>query len=198
MNEPRTGIPLRTCDLKFVLAICLLAGCGPALTDDYASGRINNDPAAVALPDVELVTADRANYDALIEKQRGKVVLVDFWATWCGPCVEQLPHTIELAKRFGNDGLAVVTVSLDDPAESNRISEFLHSRGAGAATNLISQFGASPQSMGAFKISGGAVPHYKLYDRSGKLRQEYGVNPNATKQFTLEEIDATIEVLLNE
>jgi thiol-disulfide isomerase/thioredoxin len=176
----------------------MLAGCGPALTEDYASGRIDSDPAAVAHQGVQLLSVNRAGYDALIEKQRGKIVLVDFWATWCGPCVEQLPHTIELAGRLANRGLTVVTVSLDDPAESDRIREFLSSRGAGVATNLISQSGASPQSMEAFDISGGAVPHYKLYDRMGKLRHQYGVDPAATKQFTLQEIDAAIDGLLVE
>ena len=89
--------------------------------------------------------------------------------------------------------MTVVTVSLDDPGESERVSEFLRSQGAAVATNLISQFGASPQSIEAFDISGGAVPHYKLYDRSGQLRHSYGVDPNAAKQYTQQEIDAAIE-----
>jgi thiol-disulfide isomerase/thioredoxin len=176
----------------------MLAGCGPALTEDYASGRIDADPAAAAIGDVELVAADRSGLNALIEKQRGRVVLVDFWATWCGPCVEQLPHTIELARRFADRGLTVVTVSLDDPSESDRVSEFLQAQGAGVATNLISQSGASPKSMAEFDITGGAVPHYKLYDRVGQLRHTYGVDPSAEHQYTLEEIGAAIDILLGE
>ena len=58
---------------------------------------------------------DRAGYDAAIAKHRGKVVLVDFWATWCLPCVEQLPHTLELGQQMADRGLAVVTVSCDEP-----------------------------------------------------------------------------------
>jgi thiol-disulfide isomerase/thioredoxin len=198
MSEPRSPARRANAYLAFVVAVCFLAGCGPALTEDNISGRIDIDPAAVAGSDVQLSVVDRAGLDALIEKQRGRVVLVDFWATWCGPCVEQLPHTIELARQLSERGLTVVTVSLDDPSESMRVSAFLRSQGAAVATNLVSQFGASPQSIEAFDISGGAVPHYKLYDRSGQLRHSYGVDPSAAQQYTQQEINAAIEQLLSE
>ena len=57
---------------------------------------------------------------------RGKVVLVDFWATWCLPCMAQLPHTVELADRFRDRGLTVATVSLDEPENIEQVR-----RGAG-------------------------------------------------------------------
>lgn len=44
----------------------------------------------------------------------GKVVLLDFWATWCGPCRQEIPGFVELQKKYGKEGLAVVGVSLDD------------------------------------------------------------------------------------
>ena len=44
---------------------------------------------------------------------KGKVVVVDFWATWCGPCVEEIPGYIALQKKYGPAGLVVVGVSLD-------------------------------------------------------------------------------------
>jgi thiol-disulfide isomerase/thioredoxin len=184
--------------IALVLAACLLAGCNPKSAPENTSGRIDADPAAAAPGKVELVIVDREGYDAALAEHRGKVVLVDFWATWCGPCVEQLPHTIDAAERFGNRDLAVITVSFDDPEESTRIADFLRSKGAIGLTNLISQFGAGPQSFEVFDIDNGAVPHYKLYDRSGELRHTFGVDPKAPRQFTLAEIDTAIEQLLAE
>jgi thiol-disulfide isomerase/thioredoxin len=163
----------------------LLAGCGSKMTREKAM------PVTVSL-------VDRPAFDAAIAQHRGKVVLVDFWATWCLPCVEQLPHTLELGRKMADRGLAVVTVSCDEPSDSERVAELLRSKDAGGATNLISQFGVSAQTMETFEIMGGAVPFYQLYDRTGKLRQTFGVDPTAAKQFTAADIDAAIELLLTE
>ena len=46
---------------------------------------------------------------------KGKVILLDFWATWCVPCKQEIPGFIELQNRFGNRGLQVVGLSVDDP-----------------------------------------------------------------------------------
>ena len=52
--------------------------------------------------------------------------------------------------------------------------------------------------MEAFDIQGGALPHYKLYDRTGRLRHTFALDPTADRQFTLQEIDAAVEQLLAE
>jgi peroxiredoxin len=47
---------------------------------------------------------------------RGQIVLLDFWASWCAPCIVEIPHLIDLQKRFGSQGLRVIGVSMDDTA----------------------------------------------------------------------------------
>jgi cytochrome c biogenesis protein CcmG/thiol:disulfide interchange protein DsbE len=55
-----------------------------------------------------------------LSSYRGKVVLLDFWATWCDPCREETPHLVELQNKFGSQGLQVIGVSMDDGPEPVR------------------------------------------------------------------------------
>lgn len=48
-----------------------------------------------------------------LEQLKGKVVLLDFWATWCPPCIEELPHMRDAHERYHKDGLVVIGVSFD-------------------------------------------------------------------------------------
>ncbi|MGE5326042.1 MAG: redoxin domain-containing protein, partial [Deltaproteobacteria bacterium] len=52
-----------------------------------------------------------------LDDYKGKVVLLDFWATWCGPCRIEIPEFVELQRRYRDDGLAVIGISMDDSVE---------------------------------------------------------------------------------
>jgi cytochrome c biogenesis protein CcmG/thiol:disulfide interchange protein DsbE len=57
---------------------------------------------------------DLDNVDVTLSAFRGKVILLNFWATWCGPCKIETPWFIDLQSRYGKDGLQVVGISIDD------------------------------------------------------------------------------------
>jgi len=61
---------------------------------------------------------DLANKPVKMTSFKGKVVLLDFWATWCGPCKLEIPWFVEFQKQYGRDGLAIVGVSVDDKLEA--------------------------------------------------------------------------------
>ena len=63
-------------------------------------------------PDFTLKTLDGA--PLRLSDYRGKVILLDFWATWCAPCQEEIPHFVEWQRKYGGRGLQVIGLSMDD------------------------------------------------------------------------------------
>jgi thiol-disulfide isomerase/thioredoxin len=61
--------------------------------------------------DLKLKTIDGQNLDSTTLK--GKVVILDFWATWCGPCMEQVPHMAKINEEYGKKGVQIIGISLD-------------------------------------------------------------------------------------
>jgi thiol-disulfide isomerase/thioredoxin len=151
---------------------------------------------ATASATVKVTIVDLEGFDAVLERLRGQVVLVDFWATWCAPCIEQLPHTAALARELKDQGLAVITMSMDDPEGMESIRGLLARLGATGAINLVSRDGGGSREMEAFEIEGGALPYYKIYDGAGKLRRTFGLDPAAARQFTDADVAAAIDELL--
>lgn len=77
--------------------------------------KVNHQGAAGALrPAPEFSLTDLAGNKIALSGYRGKVVLLDFWATWCAPCKEEIPHFIDMQNRYGGRGLQVIGVSMDD------------------------------------------------------------------------------------
>ena len=67
---------------------------------------------------LNFVLKDAAGRDFNLASQKGKVILLDFWATWCPPCKVEIPWFVEFQEKYGPKGLAVIGVSVDDPADA--------------------------------------------------------------------------------
>jgi peroxiredoxin len=71
----------------------------------------------------DFILMDMNGKTVTLKQFRGKVVFLDFWAPWCDPCREEFPSLDALYKKYSNDGLAVIGISID-PSEKN-VAEFL-------------------------------------------------------------------------
>jgi thiol-disulfide isomerase/thioredoxin len=94
----------------------------------------------------------------------GRVVVLDFWATWCGPCIGELPNVIELSKKFAGPDFALVGVSLDE--DGLALADFLEKRGMSwtQICDLRGFDGALPR---AFNVRG--IPDTLVVGRDGRI-----------------------------
>ena len=106
-----------------VLAVTLVSGLylvnrywiAPALRTQAMSGGDHPDAPAISLTDIGGKKLELADY-------KGRVVVLDFWATWCGPCRIEIPGLIEMQDKYANRGFSVIGISMDD--EPGPVVEF--------------------------------------------------------------------------
>lgn len=95
----------------------------------------------------------------------GKAVLLNFWATWCGPCKIEMPWLVDLQKKYGPDGLQIVGVAMDDTSDKE-IADFAHKMGV----NYVVLKGT--EKVGDLYGGVDRLPLTYYIDRSGKVVDE--------------------------
>jgi thiol-disulfide isomerase/thioredoxin len=97
------------------------------------SGAFSTSPSRVSpgspAPDFRAVTLDAHPVAKTIADYRGEVVLLNLWATWCGPCEWEMPSLQALHDDFAPSGLKIVAVAVDDPGFEQRVRDFVSRKG---------------------------------------------------------------------
>jgi thiol-disulfide isomerase/thioredoxin len=125
--------------------------------------QLTEVPLRLALPTMRLPNAAGQVVD--IAQHRGKVILLDFWATWCGGCKEELPWFADFQTSFKNMGLSVIAVSMDDSGWAT-VTPFVSAHRM-PKTVLMDDGSSTKQ----FAIQ--AVPVALLIDRRGRVAAKY-------------------------
>ncbi len=149
--------------LLLALSVPLLRGIAVPERTAVAEGAEAAALTSQIAPDFTLQTLDGAS--VTLSSLRGKVVLINFWATWCPPCVREIPRLVRVAETYQDQGLVVLGVNTtyqDDPA---KVRQFAHDNGISYPVLLDAEGVASE------KYPARLMPTTYLIDRSGKIVQ---------------------------
>lgn len=137
-----------------------------------------------------LTPIDESGFIKLLAANKGKVVLVDFWATWCEPCRAEMPQLASLAPKLRARGFEMVTISTDEPEREAAAAKVLKENNV-AGTTYIKKTNDDDKFYASVAAKwGGTLPAMFLYDRSGKkVRSFIGETP-------VKDLEAAIEKLL--
>lgn len=150
------------------LVLCVLwiglAGAAPCAT---------SDPSQAALARIVVTPADAPTIKRYIASQHGKVVVVDFWATWCLNCMAEFPTVVKLQRQYAGKGLVVIGVSQDVARDvPGRVKPFLARQHATFA-EFLEQADDPEDFINAFDPKWqGDLPRTFIYDRRGQLVKE--------------------------
>lgn len=137
-----------------------------------------------ATGDADIRIPDLQGREHSLSEWRGKVLVVNFWATWCPPCVIEIPGFISLQQELGAAGLQFVGVALDDPEAAGRFADerginYPVLVGSDSVTRLMQQLGNVI----------GALPYTVVFDRDGGIAHTHqGEWREADARATLREV----------
>jgi peroxiredoxin len=157
MNKPMNWV------LSAAIAALMVTGCQPSA---------ESGPMA---PDFSL--QDLSDQMVSLSDFRGKVVLLDFWATWCPPCRMSIPELVKLQDKYRDSGLDIIGISLDDPQDG--LSRYLREFKEKYKINYrILRFNSKVM-QDYFGMESPAIPTMFVIDRDGKIREKIvGFDPN--------------------
>ncbi|HMG36255.1 MAG TPA: TlpA disulfide reductase family protein [Blastocatellia bacterium] len=142
------------------------------------SGCVEEGNRNIPVNGTPLVTA---NVKDSLEAYKGKIVILDFWATWCGPCRMEIPGFVTLQEKYRSRGLEIVGVSVDplmphgNPGGAPAVAPFMKENGINYTIWMVN----NAEALRGYDVSRG-IPKTYILDRKGNVVREYLGAQNAS------------------
>lgn len=152
---------MRTCStyLAIICALLLLPLQSPAVAAD--------DAERPAIPDISYPDLDGQQHN--LREWKGRVLLLNFWASWCAPCQAEIKHLIDYQRQYGAHGLQIVGLGLDDPRKLKNVQRTLQI----SYPILRAEEKESRQILNAWGNKTGLIPYTVIFDRQGRVVQAH-------------------------
>lgn len=178
-----------------LFAFCLFAACRPAAAPISISNKpvsINNVPQTnLPLPVLKNVEnlgwKNFAGENVKLADLKGKVIVLDFWATYCPPCLEEIPHLNDLQTKYG-DRLQIVGLHIGGSEDEPRVPEFVRKLKINYALGYPNDDLAN-----ALMGADNSIPQTFVFDRNGKLVKKLVGFDN----FVKADLDESIQQMMN-
>lgn len=160
----------------------LLLGCRPAAAPVAVSNKpvsVNGVPArdAQSNPMKPVAEMSWTTFDGNVQKLKdlnGKVVVLDFWATYCGPCIQEIPHLMELQARHGKQNVEIIGLHVGGDDDRPKVPEFVE------RLKITYPLAYPDDALSSFIFGQDtAIPQTAVFDRRGKLAKKItGFDPS--------------------
>lgn len=150
----------------FIFIAVALAALAAGLYLNPVSRESSSSPVATPAGFMDVALASPDGGKGSLAAWKGKVMVVNFWATWCAPCRKEMPEFIRMQERLGPKGLQFVGIAVDD---MDKVRPFLRDLGVNYP-NLVGELDAMELSR-SFGNEMGALPFTVVVDRSGRVVQ---------------------------
>lgn len=160
--------------MLLVVFCCLLAGCNSTENSGATPVISNPPPTTYPMPPLKNTSLGDMGWEladgkrSIVSEHKGKVLVMDFYATWCAPCRDSIPHLIALQKKYEDQGLTVVGLNVGGPGDDQQVPAFAKEFG------IQYPLAKPDEDLVSFLLSDSdAIPQTFVFDRQGQLVKRF-------------------------
>lgn len=173
-----------------IFGIFLFFGCKSEPKVDETSKTTSEEKETIDISDIEVKSYTYNQLKPLLNKKNDSIYVINFWATWCTPCIKELPAFEKLNKKYANKKVAIILVSLDFPKQiDSRLKPYIKNKNLQSKVVLLDDVNEDVWRKAISENWSGAIPATLIYNKNSREFYE--------QTFTYETLEAELKLFLN-